>query len=398
MQNDRIFFGAIMMRLFKVFIVLFFSLLIPIHSYAVSNDKINDLARNFMKENQVEGMSVAVLDKNRILILNYGIADEFKKTPVTNDTIYTIASFSKTVTATLAAIASVENKLNLDEPFIQHFPGLNNDKDMGSITTRELLGHVSSLPFDFTPRPKTYPELVSALNHFDPKWPPGTEYSYSNASIGVVGYVLQNVYSEKYQDILNGKILKPLHMTSTFLTVPAEKEKYIALGHEKDNKIVPYSKDNGVWFAAASLKSTISDMAKYLNAHINYASLQDKNLARGIAVVHENNYCFADKLSCEQLAWQAHVISELKNSSGDSYFVAYDSNDMPTFARKQIMENGGLDKSKIFIDKTGSGFGMSSYMAYIPADKVGVVILLNKGIADERIKLGRDILRSLGSA
>ncbi|MGQ3891177.1 serine hydrolase [Legionella sp. CNM-4043-24] len=376
-------------------LIFLFACLISNIAWTVSNKTVDILAHEFMQENQVEGMSIAVIDKGRTRIFNYGFADAPGKTPVTNDTIYTIASFTKTYTATLAAVASVENKLNLDEPFIRHFPDLNNDRNLGSITISQLLGHVSSFPFDFEPRPQNYTELVASLNQYDRKIEPGSEYAYSNAGIGTVGYVLQNVYSKNYQDILRDRILRPLNMNSTYLNVPAEKEKLIALGHDSSNNPVPYnSKNTGAWFAAASLKSTISDMAKYMNAHINHETLQDKTLARAIPIVHQNKYCFADKLACEQLAWQAHVISQLSNSIGDTYFIDYDAQGFPRFDKKKIVENKDFDKNRQFIDKTGSGYGMSGYMAYIPAEKAGVVILLNKDVGNERIRLGRAILSS----
>lgn len=369
------------------------SLPAPSNSYAISNKKIDDLAHAFMKENKVEGMSIAVINKDKTLIFNYGFANKLKNIPTTSNTIYTIASFTKTFTATLAAIASVDEKLNLDDPFIKYYPELKNENNLNNITTSELLAHVSSFPFDFQSRPTTYPALVNSLNQFRPQRTPGSEYSYSNAGIGTVGYVLQNVYAKHYQDILADKILKPLNMNSTYLHVPIEKEKYIAVGHDQNNKIVPYSKNIEVWFAAASLKSTISDMAKYLNAHINYSSINDKNLSKAISLVHENKYCFVDKISCEQLAWQAHVISQLKKSTGDSYFINYDKDGNPLFDTKKIIENKAFADNKIFIEKTASGYGMSSYMVYIPDQKTGVVILLNKSVGDERIKLGRDILK-----
>lgn len=362
---------------------------------AMSNKKINDLADTFMKENKIEGMSIAVIDKDKTYIFNYGFANKLKNISTTSNTIYTIASFTKTFTATLAAIASVEKKLDLDHPFINYFPELKNDKNLNKITSSQLLAHVSSFPFDFKPRPKTYSALVNDLNQFIPPRAPGSEYSYSNAGIGTVGYVLQNIYATNYQEILADKILKPLNMNSTYLNVPMKKEKYLAVGHDKNNKIIAYSKDIEVWFAAGSLKSTIADMAKYLNAHINYSSINDKNLSEAISLVHENKYCFADKISCEQLAWQAHVISELKKSMGDSYFINFDKEGNPLFAAKKIIVNKAFANNKIFIEKTASGYGMSSYMVYIPDLKIGVVILLNKSIGDERIKLGRDILRSL---
>lgn len=380
---------------FYVFILVFINIFISIHSYSMSNEKIDHLVQKFMDENEVEGMSVAVLNQNNTIILNYGFANKSKKISTKTDTIYTIASFTKTFTATLAAVASVENKLNLDASFVRYFPEVKDNADLNQITLREFLSHVSSLPFDFNPRPHAYEDLIARLKEFKPQSMPGSEYYYSNAGIGLVGYILEKLYSEKYQNILEEKILNPLNMMSTYLVVPEGNEKYIAVGHDKNNKIIPYNKNLEVLFAAASLKSTIVDMAKYLNAHINAASIKDLDLAKAIPIVHENKYCFADKLACEQLAWQAHVMSELKRSTGDTYFIDYDRDGNPMFDKKKIIKNNDFSKNKIFIDKTGSGYGMSSYMVYIPEKKIGVVLLLNKWIGDERIRLGRDLLSSL---
>ena len=103
--------------------------------------------------------------------------------------------------------------------------------------------------------------------------------------------------------------------------------------------------------------------------------------------------CFYALLSCEQLAWQAHSLSVLKNSMGDTYFIAFDKAGFPLFHNKKIINANPLANKQIFIDKTGSGYGMSSYMAYIPEKKIGIDILTNKFLGDERIKLGRDILQ-----
>ena len=363
-----------------------------INAYAISTKRVDELAQAFMVKNNVEGMSVAVIENGQTRIRNYGIANSQSNTPTTNDTIYTIASFTKTVTATLAAIAVTENKLNLDAPFNQYIPELKNFANLNNITTRELLGHVGSFPFEFQPAPKNYSEVVNVLNHYVPSVLPGSEYQYSNVSIGAAGYVLQNVYAKNYQHILNDKLLKPLDMHSTYLIVPAAKESLMALGHTPDSQPVPYAKSDDVWFAATKLKSNIVDMSKYLNAHLDPSTVKDKVVATAIPKAHENNYCFSNKLSCEQLAWQAHIISELQNSTGDSGFIAFNADGNPIFAKQAIVPNTEFAKTKLFIDKTGSGYGMSSYMAYIPEDKTGVVILINKTIGDERIRLGRDIL------
>jgi beta-lactamase class C len=381
----------------KRFTFIFLLIVFQIKASAFSNTKVETLVLEFMKNNQIEGMSVAVINKDKTFISNYGFANSLKKTPTTNDTIYTIASFTKTFTATIAAVAAVNDVLDLTHPFTEYFPAVKDSAPLNSITSQELLAHVSSLPFDFDPRPQTYASAVNELKNFVPL-KPGTKYGYSNAGIGTVGYILQNIYSLSYQDILEHKLLKPLNMNSTYLNVPVDKEKYIALGHNKDNQTVLYTPNLETWFAAASLKSTITDMATYLKAHMNYSQLANNDLSKAISLVHKNYYCFSDKVSCEQLAWQAHLISELNSSQGDTYFIDYDSQGMPLFDKKDIIKTDTLVNKNIFIDKTGSGYGMSGYMAYIPDEQLGVVILLNKVMGNERIRLGRDILKAFKSA
>lgn len=363
-------------------------------AYAAS---IDNLAQSFMTKNDVKGMSIAVISQNKISIYNYGYANELKKTPTNNDTIYRVASFSKTYTATLTAIAAVEKKLNLNEPFTKYFPDLRNNTNLNKITTSMLIGHVSSFPFDFKPTPENYSEMVADLNKFVPGTPPGSQYGYSNAGIGTAGYVIQNVYAKSYDQILAEKISKPLNLNSTYLNLPSEKEKYVALGHDRDNKLRVYDRNIDVWYAASSLKSNISDMAKFLNAQINYASLKNQTLRQAILLMHQNKYCFAGNLACEQLGWQAHVMSELINSSTSDSLSNIDSNGNVTFGTQKIIQNPEFSKNKIFIDKTCGGYGMSGYMLYVPDEKIGVVILLNRNVGEPRVRLGRDIIQNLSS-
>lgn len=383
-----------MKKYFKYGLFLF-TVCLQIPVYAYNDAKINALAHTFMEKNQVPGLSMAVIDHNNIHFYNLGWADPVKKIPTSNQTIYTIGSSSKTFTATLAVRAMLEKKLNLNDPFINYFPELRQNRNLKSITINALLAHVSGLPFDFNPRPKNYAELINDLQHFQLTRASGSEYSYSNAGIGIVGYILQSIYQQNYQTLLTKKVLAPLHMQSTYLQVPLAKEKYLAVGHDPQDNAVSFSENIETWFAAASLKSSISDLSKYLYAQIYTDRINDPTLSQAFIEIHKNKYCFSNKIACEQLAWQAHCISELKNSNGDTYFIDFNKEDFPLFNNKKIINGNPLAGSKIFIDKTGSGYGMSSYMIYIPEQKIGVVILTNKFLGDERIKLGHDILQTL---
>lgn len=373
-----------------------FAFLISTNSFAITNNNIDDLAHDFMRTNRVPGLAIAVIENNHTKIYTYGYANIEKRTAIKPETIYTIASFSKTFTGTLGAIASVENKLDLDTPFTTYLTDVKNEH-LSQITTRELLAHTSSFPFDFLPRPKTYEQAIDALNQFEPTTP-GSVYSYSNAGIGTAGFTIAAAYHDDYEALLTTKLLYPLNMKSTYLHVPDSKLNLVATGYDKDGHPVIYNNDIETWYPAASLKSTIVDMSKYLKAHIDPHTTHQAKLTRALELTHQNYYCFTDGISCEQLAWQAHDISTLDSAIGDTYFEKFDSSGFPIFATKTVTSADTLKDKTIFIDKTGSGYGMSSYMAYIPDKKIGVVIMLNKFMGDERIKLGRDILKHLSQS
>jgi beta-lactamase class C len=363
--------------------------------WALEKQPLDKLILTFMHTHHVTGMSIAVLDHDQTHYFNYGYANEEKKIPTSNHTVYTIASFTKTFTATLAAIAAAEGQLDLAAPITHYFPLINRNKALANITTSELLCHVAGLPFDFQPRPQTKTELITALNHFAPSDLPGTQYSYSNAGIGTVGYLLENIYADNYTNILNKKLLQPLGMHSTYLNVPITAQKNLALGHDKNNQPVTYNPKLEVWFAAASLKSNIVDMATYVHFHMTLGQQTNKTLMHAALLVHLNRYCFSNQLACEQLSWQAHGLSELNQDEGDTYFSHFDEHDFPIFVKQAVVTQDTLANQPNFIDKTGSGYGMSSYMAYLSEKRIGVVILTNKFLGNERIHLGREILRQL---
>jgi len=358
---------------------------------------IDSLANDFMQKNHVPGLSIAVVDGSSLTTYNYGYANEINKTKTSNDTIYSIASFSKTFTGTLVAIAEIESKLNLDAPFNSYLSELKNSSNLNPLTIKMLITHTASLPFDFNPSPKSFNQALVMLKNFTPAYPPGTQYSYSNLSIGLNGYILESIYKQSYESLLASKISQPLALQSTYLELPNNLINKVALGHDMSG-LRRYKKQDDVWYAAASLKSTIVDMGKYLQAHINYNKLSNKTLAQAIALMHQNYYCFTNNsYACEQLSWQAHAESQLITSIEDSNFSGIAKDGSYVFAQIPVTSENTLKNQAIFIDKSCGGMGMSGYMLYSPVKKVGVVILLNKLVGQERIRLGRDILMQLTS-
>ncbi len=370
-----------MIHLFKFFFILLIGFF-QFSSYSISNNDIDKLAKNFIEKNKVPGMSIAILNEGQTKIYNYGYANEDEKIKTTSNTIYRINSFTKTFTATLAGIAQAEGKLKLSAPFVSYFQEVNTNENLSGITSEELLAHIASFPSAFNPSPKNHLELLHFLKTFKPPYPIGTKYKYSNYSIGIVGYLLENVYQKNYEDILNEKIVRPLDLESTYLTIPTDKEKYEAIGHDGTKKI-PIRKNISVLFAAGEIKSTILDVAKFLRAQMDARSISNKELRDGIFLVHRTKFCFEGVQICQQMGWQEHAISDLSKTKTDTLGDYIVSKNPPNYFLNQ----------ETFVDKTGGGLGMSSYMLYIPNKNKGIVVLLNKNLDDEKTEFGRKILK-----
>ena len=148
-------------------------------------------------------------------------------TPPDENTIFEIGSITKVFTAILLAEAVRENLVNFDDVVSRHLPELKFKKSspFNRITLTELATHTSGLPrlpadlFKGSDGANPYvhyddQRLVKSLLSFRKKQleQPGT-YSYSNYGMGILGYVLTQIYGQPFRDLLKEKILnlKSMH-------------------------------------------------------------------------------------------------------------------------------------------------------------------------------------------
>lgn len=85
---------------------------------------VDPLIETLMQQERIAGMAVAIVRRDGVQVLDYGVADREKRQPVDADTLFEIGSLSKPFTATLATLAAVRGKLDLDAPVSQYLPVL----------------------------------------------------------------------------------------------------------------------------------------------------------------------------------------------------------------------------------------------------------------------------------
>lgn len=178
---------------------------------------------------------------------SYGYADVAKKTKLTPDHSFQIASVSKQFTAYGIMLLHKTNKLNYDLPvstYIPEFPYPN-------ITVRHLLTHTSGLP-DFwdsirnkmdTTRSFGNKEVLEYLIQHKPPlmFEPGSQFEYCDIGYDFLATMIERVSGLSYTDYLNAHIFKPLGMKQTIgykvTDINRINNKQLAIGYQYENGV-----------------------------------------------------------------------------------------------------------------------------------------------------------------
>jgi len=184
---------------------------------------INGLVTSYVSDHHVPGLSVAVIDRGRVILIEgYGLADVENTVPATADTVYRIASISKSITATAAMKLVEAGKLDLDAPIQRYCPDF--PKKPWPITTRELLSHQSGIR-DYRNEEESintrhYTSIKETLTQFgsDPlEFEPGTKMQYTSYGYIVLGCVIEGASGTSYGRYMHQAIFEPVRMPATRL-------------------------------------------------------------------------------------------------------------------------------------------------------------------------------------
>lgn len=370
-------------------VLFFFS--IGSHADTATSTKIN----NWMKRNGVPGAAVEIYADGKVTSYYLGYANKEKKTPVTRDTIFEIASITKIFTTVILADQLRLGTMTLADPvtkYITDIPASQQNK-LGQITLGNLATHTSGLPFNV---PK-YINNRQKLSNFLAKWknpstPIGSKWLYSNVNMGLLGFSLEKQAHKSIYQLYSEKILWPLGMRSSGAMIPESLESYYAQGYNtagtpapRRNAKVWQSPPNSDWIfpATGSLKSCGKDMMLFLKASLRVPGTPP-NIAEAMKLTQT---AFITTPRFEQgLAWIIHP-DPLKNKTN---LLAAKVRPGP-FPAKREPSPPAYDGNAL-MEKTGASGGFRSYMAIIPDQKIGVVLMVNRYISSaELLRMGRDL-------
>ncbi|MCF7478817.1 beta-lactamase [Vibrio sp. J2-4] len=348
---------------------------------------VDECAKGLMNEYDIPGLAVAVTIDGMRYFYNYGFADESKGSLVTNDTIFELGSISKTFAATLTGYAQEKGKLNMDDKVKDYIPELEN-----SVLGNTKLVHVATytaggLPLQFPSEVTNDAEMMQYYKTWKPEYEAGTKRKYSNPSIGLFGYIGALSMKSDYTEMMETVILPELGMTNTFVDVPKDQLNNYAFGYSSEGK--PVRVNPGILDAQAyGIKSTSLDMLQYIEANMGQAQL-NSDIENALERTHTKYFdtdTFTQAVGWEGYDYPVSLSQLLKGNSSDVIL-----NAKPV----QASESSTLGRD-VWYNKTGSTGGFGAYIAYVPSEKIGIVILANKNYPNaERVEAAYNIISSV---
>jgi CubicO group peptidase (beta-lactamase class C family) len=264
-------------------------------------------AKEFLKESKANSVSIGIIKDGKTYTRHYGEIDRGKGNKANNSTLFEVASITKLFTGALMAKAVLDGKIKLDDDIRKYingsYPNLEYKgtpitiKDLVSLKTgfssdlpdkTELLKIKNdSVPFKIKKLEESYTKehFFNDLKLIKLDTLPGKVYKYNNGSVQLAAHILENVYHKSYETLLKENILSPLNLKGTKLQT--NRNEHIANGYNENGILMP-NMSNTLWNSSGSLKSTLSDLTKFLRFELNQKNVIVKESQRDL--LNNKNY------------------------------------------------------------------------------------------------------------
>jgi CubicO group peptidase (beta-lactamase class C family) len=230
----------------------------------------------------IVGASIVLVHQDSIIHKGgYGVENIEAKTSIHPDTsIFTVASISKTFTATAIMQLYELGKIDLDtdvNTYLKSITIVYPFEDV--ITIRQLLTHTAG--FDernLATKVHSADESISLAEHLNNRMPPqirraGDVFDYSNYGFALLGLIVEDVSEVPFSDYVETRITKPLGMEYSGFKYDDKAQKHLVTSYlQKDGTLEGYGDYFSLNYPAGGFHATASDMGKYLRMYLNKGS------------------------------------------------------------------------------------------------------------------------------
>ncbi len=211
--------------------------------------KVSELISSGLEQRNIPSVSIAVSRKGRVIWeQSFGWADREKHIKASPDTVYSLASTTKPMTATALMILVRAGKVNLDAPVERYLgPGQLTvyEGRAADVTVRRLLHHTAGLPQHFNyfyadepDRPRPLEETIRRFAII--VRPPGEEFQYANLGYAMIGHIISRVSGRPLAEFMREEVYQPLGMTATVFDPDLHSPGNIAVEYDNRGAVVPF--------------------------------------------------------------------------------------------------------------------------------------------------------------
>ena len=345
-------------------LLVFFLVSISVRSFAQPAEaeaKIQEVIKKY----EAVGLSVAVVKKGKIIYTHsFGLKDIENNTALSENSLFRIASISKSFSATSVMQLADKGKLSLTDDFskLVGFKVRNPKYPETVITLKMVMSHTSSINdsqgyFNLDViNPAKNPDWAKCYNGYEP----GKGYQYCNLNYNMTGAVIENLGGERFDQYVKHHILDPLKLyggycvdsldNSLFTTLyefdtvskkfTAAPMAYAPRREELKNYVMGYS--TPILSPTGGMKISVPDLARYMTMHMYRGEYN------GVRI----------------LSKKSSATMQAKISDEEGYGLA-------------IRTVDNLIPGKIMKGHTGSAYGLYSTMFFQPDEKFGFVVITN---------------------
>ena len=332
-----------------------------------------------MSEHDVPGMAVGVIVDGEPHVFVYGVASRETGAPVTEATLFEIGSVSKVFTATLAAYAQATGKLSLEDHPGEYLPELKG-RPIDQATLLHLGTYTAGgFPLQFPGEVADDSSVMDYFHGWKPSASPGTRRDYSNPSPGLLGVVTATAMDGDFAPLMRSTVFNAFGMADSFIHVPDHRMADYAWGYRNDRAVRvnpgPLAEE------AYGVKTTASDLLRFVLGNIDPGPLEPA-MRRAVEVT-QTGYFRAGPVE-QGLGWERYpqAVSREWLLGGNAREMAFEP--QPAYPLQ-----GQDGDGHYFFNKTGSTGGFGAYVAFVPAEKFGIVMLANRGYPNaDRIEAG----------
>ncbi|MFA8451844.1 MAG: serine hydrolase domain-containing protein [Bacteroidales bacterium] len=239
-----------------------------------------ELTDSLREKGNNTGMAIAIIYNNKLIYKNsFGYRNVEEKLPVTNNTLFEIASCTKAFTGMIASRLVKQKKLNWNDKVVKYLPDftLKDKYAAQNATLLDLLTHrvgvgqhyymIYGPDFDIS-------ELLERVKHLSFDGSFREKFLYNNFMYAVAGLVEEKAAGKSWNELIRTEIFEPIGMNNSYTRFDEfMKNKEYTLSYSNNGVTRIPQKGNDTYAPAGSITSSINDMAKWLKMLVNSGTI-----------------------------------------------------------------------------------------------------------------------------